>query len=106
MADKTDIGWTEATWQIITGGESGRGTRRPRPVHVDAFRSIRDQCKEAGTAYFHKQNGGWLHQSQDILWTPHLNAPSHKWPDGSFSYLVGTKAAGALLDGVTHEGRP
>jgi len=91
--------------QVITGGESGKGDRRPRPVHVDAFRSIRDQCKEAGTAFFHKQNGSWLHSSQGR----HAGLSGdqiHEWPDGTVSQLVGTKAAGALLDGVTHEGRP
>lgn len=95
--------------QVITGGESGKGKRRPRPVHVDAFRSIRDQCAAAGTAFFHKQNGGWLHESQfqyvDID-TPLKAMRTHKWPDGSVSYLVGTAAAGMLLDGVAHEGRP
>lgn len=91
--------------QVITGGESGKGDRRPRPVHVDAFRSIRDQCKEAGTAFFHKQNGSWLHSSQGR----HAGLSGdqiHEWPDGTVSQLVGTKAAGAMLDGVTHEGRP
>jgi protein gp37 len=105
VADKTDIGWTEATWNVITGGESGKGDRRPRPVHVDAFRSIRDQCKEAGTAFFHKQNGSWLHSSQGR----HAGLSGdqiHEWPDGTVSQLVGAKAAGAMLDGVTHEGRP
>lgn len=91
--------------QIITGGESGRGKRRPRPVHVDAFRSIRDQCARAGTAFFHKQNGSWLHSSQGR----HAGLSGdqiHEWPDGTVSQLVGAKAAGAMLDGVTHEGRP
>lgn len=94
--------------QIITGGESGRGARRPRPVHVDAFRSIRDQCAAAGTAFFHKQNGGWIHESQ-LFRARELvpaNIKRHSWPDGSLSFLVGAKAAGALLDGLLHEGRP
>lgn len=40
---------------VITGGESGPGFR-----HVDdsAFRSIRDQCRAAGVAIFHKQQPG------------------------------------------------
>lgn len=95
--------------QIITGGESGRGARRPRPVHVDAFRSIRDQCAKSGTAFFHKQNGGWLHSSQyrhvhtSVSLAGHAE---HRWPDGTSSFLVGAKSAGALLDGKLHEGRP
>lgn len=94
--------------QIITGGESGKGQREPKPTHIDNFRSIRDQCAEAGTAFFHKQNGSWLHSSQyryvhmDVSLAGHAE---HQWPDGTSSFLVGTKAAGALLDGVAHEGR-
>jgi protein gp37 len=93
--------------QIITGGESGRGKRRPRPVHVDAFRSIRDQCERYPTAFFHKQNGSWLHETQgSTSGAQAAGVDVRVWPDGSASYLVGTKAAGNLLDGVVHEGRP
>lgn len=42
---------------IITGGESG-AKDKIRPAELDWFRSIRDQCQEAGVAYFHKQHGG------------------------------------------------
>lgn len=91
--------------QVITGGESGRGKRRPRPVHVEAFRSIRDQCAKSGTAFFHKQNGGWIHSSQ--AWHDGLSGSCiHEWPDGSRSFLVGTKVAGNQLDGRTHEEWP
>lgn len=37
---------------LIAGGESGPGAR---PAHPDWFRSARDQCLEAGTAFFFKQ---------------------------------------------------
>ena len=37
---------------IIAGGESGPGAR---PAHPDWFRSVRDQCVEAGIPYFLKQ---------------------------------------------------
>ena len=97
--------WLHGVDQVITGGESGRGQRRPRPTHVNNFRSIRDQCAASGTAFFHKQNGSWLHQSQgwhDGLPGSHI----HEWPDGTHSFLIGTKAAGNLLDGVVHEERP
>jgi protein gp37 len=43
---------------VITGGESGN-RKGIRPSHPDWFRSIRDQCAEAGVAYFHKQNGAY-----------------------------------------------
>jgi len=41
---------------IIVGGESGPNCR---PMNPDWARSIRDQCKEAGVAFFMKQMGGW-----------------------------------------------
>ena len=37
---------------IIAGGESGP---HARPAHPDWFRSVRDQCKAAGVAFFMKQ---------------------------------------------------
>lgn len=40
---------------IIAGGESGPGAR---PAHPDWFRSVRDQCVEAGVPFFFKQWGG------------------------------------------------
>lgn len=42
---------------VITGGESGP-SGKIRKAEVEWFRFIRDQCREAGVAYFHKQNGG------------------------------------------------
>lgn len=47
--DLTGIDW------VIVGGESGPGAR---PVNVDWVRSIRDQCKARGVAFFFKQWGG------------------------------------------------
>lgn len=41
---------------VIVGGESGPGAR---PLHPDWARSVRDQCVEAGVAYFFKQWGEW-----------------------------------------------
>jgi protein gp37 len=43
------IGW------LIAGGESGQNSRPVQPTWV---RAIRDQCDEAGTAFFFKQWGG------------------------------------------------
>lgn len=40
---------------LISGGESGPSAR---PAELDWFRSVRDQCQQAGIAYFHKQHGG------------------------------------------------
>jgi protein gp37 len=43
--------------QVIAGGESGD---KARPSHPDWFRSLRDQCQQAGTAFFFKQWGNCL----------------------------------------------
>jgi len=40
---------------VIVGGESGPGHRPPRPEWI---REIRDQCQDAGVAFFFKQWGG------------------------------------------------
>jgi protein gp37 len=44
-----DIHW------LIDGGESGPNAR---PIDMNWFRLLRDQCAEHGVAYWHKQNGG------------------------------------------------
>lgn len=46
---KANLDW------IITGGESGPGHR---PLDMDAVRYLRDQSRELGIAFHHKQNGG------------------------------------------------
>lgn len=48
-----DLGrWIEPIDWVICGGESGPGAR---PMHPDWARSLRDQCAEAGIAFFMKQ---------------------------------------------------
>lgn len=47
--DLTGIDW------VITGGESGP---RARPFDPAWALAVRDQCRAAGMAFFHKQNGG------------------------------------------------
>lgn len=43
--------------QVIAGGESGSNAR---PSHPDWFRSLRDQCVEAGVPFFFKQWGEYF----------------------------------------------
>lgn len=99
---------------VICGGESGP---RARPMHPDWARSLRDQCAAAEVPFFFKQWGEWAPQtsSED---TRHL----HQWVlppgvrnigpkspsevGGALMVRVGKKAAGRLLDGVTHAGMP
>jgi hypothetical protein len=47
-------GYLRSVRLVIVGGESGR---RSRPCDVAWIRSIRDQCRDAGTACFVKQLG-------------------------------------------------
>jgi protein gp37 len=49
---------------IIIGGESGPGAR---PMPPDDARSIRDQCKEANTAFFFKQASGKAPIPDDLM---------------------------------------
>lgn len=89
---------------VIAGGESGP---QARPSHPDWFRSLRDQCALAGVPFLFKQWGEWG--------PPHggFARDSHRWPiepgekpGGVWSYRLGKKATGRLLDGKTHDGFP
>jgi protein gp37 len=51
-----DIGCLPAVDWVIVGGESGP---KARPMFNAWARDLRDQCKDAGTAFFMKQLGGW-----------------------------------------------
>lgn len=107
---------------VIAGGESGPGAR---PMHPAWARSLRDQCAAAGVPLHLKQWGEWANSEAAGLG---LNAcyehskvggwvePDGKWSKGedaapqsqfaSHVFQVGKKAAGRLLDGVTHNAFP
>ena len=115
---------------VVAGGESGP---RARPSHPDWFRSLRDQCADAGVPFFFKQHGEWapvgpIYCDED---TPaHLAAletdddtdrECHVTPSGYFHRArfdgqpppgtwamrrVGKKIAGRLLDGHEHSEYP
>lgn len=61
---------TKIDW-VICGGESGP---KARPMHPDWVKSLRDQCKSAGTPFFFKQWGEWI--------------PEHKPKDGEPTCIV------------------
>lgn len=99
----TRIGSTAVDW-VICGGESGPGAR---PANPDWFRSLRDQCANAGVPFFLKQWGEWIDADApgvDMLGTE--DSPIHRWGDLTYSVRIGKKAAGRLLDGVEHNGFP
>jgi protein gp37 len=84
---------------VIAGGESGA---RARPMHPDWARSIRDQCAEAGVAFFFKQHGAF--GSEDAF--GHCKGRRMRFDDGHTVVRVGKKKAGRLLDGQLHEQMP
>lgn len=97
---------------IVAGGESGPGAR---PMHPEWPRRLRDQCQDAGAAFFFKQWGAWCtakrwrevceeqhHQSYD--WTEGQRTSVQPLPSTApglyeVMFRVGKKAAGRLLDG-------
>jgi protein gp37 len=82
---------------VIVGGESGH---KARPMHPDWARSLRDQCQTADVAYFHKQNGEWLHREL-VEDTRNDDSKSLKYfpeMDATFA-RVGKHKAGRQLDG-------
>lgn len=89
-------GWI--SW-VIAGGESGS---HARPMHPDWARGVRGQCAAAGVPFLFKQWGEYADADSCVGgdW------PVVVWNDGGISARVGKKAAGRLLDGVTHDGFP
>ncbi len=85
---------------VIVGGESGP---KARPMHPAWARSIHDQCATAGVAFFFKQWGEFL--PEDDAYSRDLPCIEAGPPPGGM-YRVGKKAAGRLLDGVTHDAMP
>lgn len=98
---------------IITGFESGKNAL---PGHPDWLRQIRDHCLANDIAYFHKQNGEWIHESEAPGVCAEQKATgryrTHEWAYrtnewdigpgrrfGIFSFRVGCEKAGARLDG-------
>ena len=82
-----------AIHHVICGGESGA---RAHPMHPQWARGLRDQCDGSGAAFFFKQHGNWLHESQGGP-VP-AGAAVHTWPDGTISYRVPDKSR-RVLDG-------
>jgi protein gp37 len=122
----------EIDW-VIVGGESGSNAR---PMNPEWARSLRDQSKAAGVAFFFKQWGEFLPVGEHLpgfgkihgatavkpgrmklhyAGTP-KQAPKHAFAekgvaftataDGRLTFRVGKKRAGRLLDGVEHNGFP
>lgn len=95
------VDWTgwEFVDQIISGGESGP---KARPSHPDWHRNTRNFCRENDIAYFFKQHGAWLHETQftnDEQRDKGLSSKRCEAIDGLQFIRVSKKRAGHLLDG-------
>lgn len=109
---------------VIVGGESGPNAR---PMHPDWARSLRDQCQAAGVPFLFKQFGEWgptWFEAHNYLGPLAPLDPSGvsaiagtrlivgRYEDGRAYEDIwpvikaGKKAAGRLLDGITHDGVP
>ncbi len=91
---------------IVAGGESGTNAR---PMHPDWVRSLRDQCAAVGVPFLFKQWGEWLPGRQRGV-GPEPDGfdtlPMHQFDAFNFSWKVGKKVAGRLLDYAQHDGYP
>lgn len=113
---------------VILGGETGPGAR---PMHPDWVRSVRDQCRAAGVAFYFKQWGEWLptnREEWDSWKFPHQGYIAKDLPPGhlpgpcdangcwgpekleaagcAYVTKVGHKTAGRLLEGKEHNELP
>jgi protein gp37 len=116
---------SETPWHLdwcIAGGESGPGAR---PMSIQWARSLRDQCRDAGVAFFFKQFGEWApagggpaarpgrfafgdyeHEPGTMVQCDGYPRQFTMFGARSVMQLVGKKAAGRLLDGVEHSEFP
>ncbi|HVZ01828.1 MAG TPA: phage Gp37/Gp68 family protein [Dongiaceae bacterium] len=90
-------------WCIV-GGESGP---RSRPMHPDWARSLRDECRSGGTAFFFKQHGAWGDpisglKRKTIGLMLDGRCVEVGTPGSICRANVGKKRGGTLLDGVEH----
>ena len=109
--------WTPLIQWVACGGESGAGAR---PMHPDWVRSIRDQCRESGVAFFFKQWGEWGLEvptyggdlGGDLRSGIVRHVCADRENDGHlrkgdvYMRKFGKEAAGCVLDGVEHHEMP
>jgi len=97
---------------LICGGESGPGAR---PMHPDWARSARDQCADAGVAFFFKQWGRWApaarHPKRVFVYRDGgMDIPDYRVAESDHGEVamapVGKKRAGRVLDGRVHDEMP
>lgn len=98
--DDVGKGYPSIDW-VIAGGESGP---EARPSNPGWFRSLRDQCADAGVPFHFKQWGEWA--PSDLLYERCKSVDTHAFDEDSQVFRVGKKQAGRLLDDVLHDAFP
>ncbi|MDP9351273.1 MAG: phage Gp37/Gp68 family protein [Chloroflexota bacterium] len=88
---------------VIVGGESGA---KARPMHPDWARALRDQCQEAGVAYFFKQWGAHAPMNGGSRPPIYLDGKRIRDDADTTMLRVGKHEAGRLLDGRTWDEMP
>jgi protein gp37 len=102
---------------VIAGGESGP---HARAMHPDWARGLRDQCRDAGVAFFFKQWGEWAPSTPDQAqgnprsgWRtlkahPHVARAEELYPEAGAAFIerVCKANAGRHLDGELHNEFP
>ena len=89
---------------VIVGGETGKNAR---PMYSTWVKTVRDQCKAAGTAFFFKQWGEWVPSDTIGARETRQWHCGHRGAEGErYSVRVGKSRAGHLLDGVAHREMP
>lgn len=99
-------GWEFVKW-IVSGGQSTQGRQQARPSHPDWHRATRDFCGANGIAYHFKQWGSWAPGVNFAGYIP--SGLSHDFggcEQRDEMWMVGKKAAGAVLDGREHREFP
>lgn len=119
-------GFDETIDWVIVGGESGP---HARPMHPRWPLSLHDQCKDSDVPFLFKQWGEWaphkpvaggdlggdvrvgrvriVHPTgQSDVEVSQATGGHSTIPGSRYMIRVGKKAAGRLLDGVTHDGFP
>lgn len=100
---------------IITGGETDQGAHKARPSHPDWFRYLRDQSRDLGRAFHHKQNGEWVEAGDWYAGHPEslpcLTWTGSGWSDsgaakGLLMVKIGKRHSGREIDGVIHDAFP
>lgn len=87
--------WTERVDWVIVGGETGPGAR---PLNPQWVRDVRDQCVEAGVAFWFKSWGEWAPVHELRVNEPGIKGKPwfHFDPDTAVC-RVGRRRAGAVL---------